>query len=465
MAGYYDKKKDYSKELQRSDLTDQERSQLQQERQNKIDAVYGGVEPNMAGKSYTYSQSQKGGSSSGGGSQYAGTNYHQEAIDAAREYAKRQSGGEKGDWGAVLDALARRDEKTRATGQSYGRSSEDILAELYGLYYAPYPDAAPEFGGQGNFDAAQSIADQLARMSYEDWVKGDQYQALADRYTRMGRMGMEDTLGRISGRTGGLASSYASSAAQQQYNDYMSQLEAAAREMYSGERSDLMDNANLYLTLGDKEWGRYQDQLGQYNTDRDYRYQAGRDQISDRRYEDETDYERKTYQSETEYNRALAKAQTLAASGDFSGYKALGYTDAEIANLRSAWEREQAAARVSGRSSSRSSGGSSTGSGGMKLSVAKDYAKQGIFNDDVVATFRDAGYSEEYLRATYGYGESGGDGGDSFASTVLRNLRDSVARNGGLTQVQLGQLKNYVAGHMLTQQEVNDILDALGYGE
>ena len=463
MAGYYDKKKDYSKELQRSDLTDQERSQLQQERQNKIDAVYGGVEPNMAGKSYTYSQSQKGGSSSSGGNQYAGTNYHQEAIDAAREYAKRQSGGEKGDWGAVLDALARRDEKTRATGQSYGRSSEDILAELYGLYYAPYPDAAPEFGGQGNFDAAQSIADQLARMSYEDWVKGDQYQALADRYTRMGRMGMEDTLGRISGRTGGLASSYASSAAQQQYNDYMSQLEAAAREMYSGERSDLMDNANLYLTLGNNEWGRYQDQLGQYDTDRDYRYQAGRDQISDRRYADETDYERKTYQSETEYNRALAKAQTLAASGDFSGYKALGYTDAEIANLRSAWEREQAAARVSGRSSSRTSDNPSTG--GMKLSVAKDYAKRGIFNDDVVAAFRDAGYSEEYLRATYGYGESGGDGGDSFASTVLRNLRDSVARNGGLTQVQLGQLKNYVAGHMLTQQEVNDILDALGYGE
>lgn len=466
MAGYYDKKKDYSKELQRSDLTDQERSQLQQERQNKIDAVYGGVEPNMAGKGYTYSQSQAGkGGSSSGGNQYSGTDFHQEAIDAAREYAKRQSGGEKGDWGAVLDALARRDEKTKTTGQSYGRSSEDILAELYGLYYAPYPDAAPEFGGQGNFDAAQSIADQLARMSYEDWAKGDQYQALADRYTRMGRMGMEDTLGRISGRTGGLASSYASSAAQQQYNDYMSQLEAAAREMYSGERSDLMDNANLYLTLGNNEWGRYQDQLGQYNTDRDYRYQAGRDQISDRRYEDETDYERKTYQSETEYNRALAKAQTLAASGDFSGYKALGYTDAEIANLRSAWEREQAAARVSGRSSSRSSGGSSTSSGGMKLSVAKDYAKQGIFNDDVVAAFRDAGYSEEYLRATYGYGESGGDGGDSFASTVLRNLRDSVARNGGLTQVQLGQLKNYVAGHMLTQQEVNDILDALGYGE
>ena len=431
MAGYYDKQKDYSKELQRSDLTDQERSQLQQERQNKIDAVYGGVEPNMAGKSYTYSQSQKGGSSSGGGNQYSGTDFHQEAIDAAREYAKRQSGGEKGDWGAVLDALARRDEKTRATGQSYGRSSEDILAELYGLYYAPYPDAAPEFGGQGNFDAAQSIADQLARMSYEDWVKGDQYQALADRYTRMGRMGMEDTLGRISGRTGGLASSYASSAAQQQYNDYMSQLEAAAREMYSGERSDLMDNANLYLTLGDKEWGRYQDQLGQYNTDRDYRYQAGRDQISDRRYEDETDYERKTYQSETEYNRALAKAQTLAASGDFSGYKALGYTDAEIANLRSAWEREQAAARVSGRSSSRSSGGSSTGSGGMKLSVAKDYAKQGIFNDDVVAAFRDAGYSEEYLRATYGYepensGSGSGGMNSNYFDAAMSGLRAAL---------------------------------------
>ena len=48
------------------------------------------------------------------------------------------------------------------------------------------------------------------------------------------------------------------------------------------------------------------------------------------------------------YNRALAKAQTLAAGGDFSGYKALGYTDQEIAGLKSAYNKAQASARSGG---------------------------------------------------------------------------------------------------------------------
>lgn len=56
MAGYYDKNKDYSKELQRTDLSASERAQLTQERQNKIDDKYGGREPNMIGSDKTYNQ-------------------------------------------------------------------------------------------------------------------------------------------------------------------------------------------------------------------------------------------------------------------------------------------------------------------------------------------------------------------------------------------------------------------------
>ena len=74
----------------------------------------------------------------------------------------------------------------------------------------------------------------------------------------------------------------------------------------------------------------------------------GRDQIADKRYEDETAYNRETYKDETEYNRALAKAQTLAAGGDFSGYKALGYTDQEIAGLKSTYNKAQASVRSGG---------------------------------------------------------------------------------------------------------------------
>ncbi len=68
MAGYYNKDKDYSKELMRTDLSAGERAQLTQERQNKIDAVYGGKEPTLAdGSGKTYNQ-KYGGSSSGGSS-------------------------------------------------------------------------------------------------------------------------------------------------------------------------------------------------------------------------------------------------------------------------------------------------------------------------------------------------------------------------------------------------------------
>ena len=63
MAGYYDKNKDYSKELQRTDLSASERDRLTKERQNKIDDKYGGREPNMIGSDKTYSQTyDKGGS-------------------------------------------------------------------------------------------------------------------------------------------------------------------------------------------------------------------------------------------------------------------------------------------------------------------------------------------------------------------------------------------------------------------
>lgn len=74
MAGYYDKNKDYSKELQRTDLSASERDRLTKERENKIADKYGGREPNMIGSNKTYSQTydkvgnRRDNSSSGGGS-------------------------------------------------------------------------------------------------------------------------------------------------------------------------------------------------------------------------------------------------------------------------------------------------------------------------------------------------------------------------------------------------------------
>ena len=114
-------------------------------------------------------------------------------------------------------------------------------------------------------DQLNALARQLTSMNYDDWTKGSQYQALADRYSASGRMSMQDVLGQVASRTGGLASSYATTAAQQQYNQYMAQLEEVARQLYSHERGDLMDSASLYRNLANDEYDRYRDSLSDYN--------------------------------------------------------------------------------------------------------------------------------------------------------------------------------------------------------
>lgn len=75
MAGYYDKNKDYSKELQRTDLSASERDRLTKERQNKIDDKYGGREPNMIGSNKTYTQTYGGSSNGSSKGSYGGIEY------------------------------------------------------------------------------------------------------------------------------------------------------------------------------------------------------------------------------------------------------------------------------------------------------------------------------------------------------------------------------------------------------
>lgn len=60
-------------------------------------------------------------------SAYQGTNYHQDAINAAQA----------GDWDAVNRYLGMRDAKTLATGQNYGKTSDQIYADLWAQYGAP----------------------------------------------------------------------------------------------------------------------------------------------------------------------------------------------------------------------------------------------------------------------------------------------------------------------------------------
>ena len=304
---------------------------------------------------------------------------------------------------AALDAAGSSWNKANAAGDKAGMEAAHKQAEsIRGKYgysgggdgsqYIPFQTSKKEefsYGSaptytskyQGKIDELTEAILNREAFTY-DPEKDPTYQQYKESYTRNGERAMQDTLGQVSARTGGLASSYASSAAQQTYDGYMSaladkipELRQLAYSMYMDEGNTQRANLEMLMALEQGDYAKYADLLGQWNTDRNFdygvhrdqisdnrynnewNYQVGRDDIADKRYEDETAWERSQYTSEKEYNQALAKAQTLAAAGDFSGYKALGYTDAEIKNLKTAYDKAQHASVSGTRKGSSSSSG------------------------------------------------------------------------------------------------------------
>lgn len=129
----------------------------------------------------------------------------QEEIDAARR-ATTNAGGDT--MGEVMDRAANFTyEDATAEASKYGPQISDLLTNL--------------FGG-----------------SYDSFLKGANYLALEKQYKNNARRGMLDTLGQVSARTGGLASSYATGAAQQSYNNEMNNLQQAALEMFSNQQAN-----------------------------------------------------------------------------------------------------------------------------------------------------------------------------------------------------------------------------------
>ena len=222
-----------------------------------------------------------GGSTSGTrdytGTTYQSNDYAQDAMDAAAA----------GEWEKVMEALNNREIVAGSLGTNYGKTSMDIYNELLEQYGGPNNEMDKLYAMLGNLQeqlsqpvqaytpswgdkAYEELLQQAISMNYDDWTNGDQYKSLADRFGSQGKMTMQDVLGQISSRTGGLASSYATTAAQQQYNEYMSQLEEVARQMFAGERGDLIENAGLARDYGEQEYGRYLDQLNMNNDRNSY---------------------------------------------------------------------------------------------------------------------------------------------------------------------------------------------------
>lgn len=161
------------------------------------------------------------------------------------------------------------------------------------------------------------------------------YQAYRDQYTRGAQQAMEDTLGQVSARTGGLASSYATQAAQQGYDQQMQ-------------------------GLNDKIPELYQDAYNRFLTERAYQ-----DQQEEKRYQRALQAEQTAYERQQAAAKEAQAAQEDAYSQLMTMITKHGYTPTAD-ELRAAGLSQEWLNAILGKSAKGTGGGSyrSTGSTG-----------------------------------------------------------------------------------------------------
>ena len=155
------------------------------------------------------------------------------------------------------------------------------------------------------------------------------YQQYKDQYTTQGKMAMMDTMGQAASLTGGYGNSYAQSVGQQAYQGYLQQLNDKVPELYQlalnkyqMEGDDLVNQYSILGAQENQDYGRYRDQVSDYNTeldrlqnrydterdydytkwadnrdfgygqyidDRNYQYQQDRDKVSDEQWQKQFD--------------------------------------------------------------------------------------------------------------------------------------------------------------------------------
>ena len=128
-------------------------------------------------------------------------------------------------------------------------------------------------------DQVNGIIDKiLNRESFSyDYNSDPLYKMYAEQYQRLGKLAMEDTMGQAAALTGGYGNSYASTAGNQAYQAYLSQLNDVIPELYgmaldryNMEGQELYNQYGMLSAQEQQEYGRYMDGYNQWLAERDY---------------------------------------------------------------------------------------------------------------------------------------------------------------------------------------------------
>ena len=141
-----------------------------------------------------------------------------------------------------------------------------------------------------------------------------------------------DTMGQAAALTGGYGNSYAQTVGQQTYqgylqglNDKVPELYQLALDRYNQEGTDLLNKYGLLSDQYEKEYGRYRDDVGDWQNQRDYLanlysnernfdYTGFRDRVSDEQWQKSFDESIRQYNETMAENKRQFNAQQAAAA-------------------------------------------------------------------------------------------------------------------------------------------------------
>lgn len=290
---------------------------------------------------------------------------------------------------------------------------DNILDQINDFGSFSFDQQAPAYNNQ-YAQQQQDLLDAILNREDFSWSKetDPQWSSYKKSYLREGDRATQNALAQASAASGGRPSTAAVTAASQagdyyaaQLNDVIPTLYQQAYDRYLNEYNMMLQDLGAVNTQEQLDYAKYLDQLGQYNTDRNFAYQTylgdfntlqgklsalqGQDGVDYGRYldkinldlqkeqqaydrawnEDQREYERTWNEEERNYNRgqdsqSLAQAQIdaiLAAGGTPSAelIGASGYSNEYVQALEEAYRRELAGAVRSGGSSGTSAKGSS----------------------------------------------------------------------------------------------------------
>ncbi len=133
------------------------------------------------------------------------------------------------------------------------------------------------------------------------------YQQYRELYTQNGKKAMMDTVGEASALTGGYSNSYAVTAGNQAYHEYLNELNDVALdlrdrayEQYGDEGDKLFEDVTLLRSLDGDDYEKYLDELERYYKDGEYLL------------------ERLTSMSDAEYEQFLASVDAWESDRDYA---------------------------------------------------------------------------------------------------------------------------------------------------